>query len=255
MIDTMAVSHTKLLSRMMLLHNRLTYRVLIACILLFATVASGSAQQIRTASQFLQRLSEEYAGFEDYMADIVVTTERERMAGTLYHRRPNLLNIEFTQPQDQFIITDGQFLRVHVPSLNTTLSQRLRSTADAPGGIATAEGLALLRRNFSVAFQASPDFVGVNSTGNFIEPVGPDTQVVNLRFDTSTPDEGYRQLVISVDADYRIRRIVGTTVDLNRVQFDFTNVRVNQGLPDSRFEYVSPPASSTFEDFLFDSAN
>lgn len=239
----------------MLLHNRESYRFFIVLILFGITIAPVSSQQIRTASQFLQRVSEEYAGFEDYMADIVFTTERERMVGTMYHRRPNLMNIEFTEPQDQFIITDGRFLRVHVPSLNTTLSQRLRTTADAPGGIATAEGLALLRRNFSVAFQSSPELVGVNSTANYIEPVGPDTPVVNLRFDTSTPDEGYRQLIVSVDSNYRIRRIVGTTVDLNRVQFDFTNIRVNQGLPDSRFEYVSPPASSTFEDFLFDSSN
>jgi outer membrane lipoprotein-sorting protein len=240
---------------MMLLHNRLRSRFSAAFVLFFIIIAPVSAQQIETASQFLQRLSDEYAGFEDYMADIVFTTEDERMEGTLYHRRPNLLNIEFTRPDEQFIITDGEYLRVHVPSLNTTLSQRLRTATDAPGGIATAEGLALLRRNFAVAFQSSPNLVGVNSTGNFIEPVGPDTRVINLRFDTSTPDEGYRQLIVSVDADYRIRRIVGTTVDLNRVQFDFTNVRVNQGLPDSRFEYVSPPASSTFEDFLFDSSN
>ncbi|MFP4510628.1 MAG: LolA family protein [Spirochaetaceae bacterium] len=240
---------------MMLLHNRLRNCFAAVCVLFCITITSASAQQIETASQFLQRLSEEYAGFEDYMADIVFTTENERMEGTLYHRRPDLLNIEFTRPDEQFIITDGEYLRVHVPSLNTTLTQRLRTSADAPGGIATAEGLALLQRNFSVAFQSSPDFVGVNSTGNFIEPVGPDTEVINLRFDTSTPEEGYRQLIVSVNADYRIRRIVGTTVDLDRVQFDFTNVRVNRGLPDSRFEYVAPPASSTFEDFLFDSSN
>ena len=214
------------------------------------------AQDIRTASELLRRVAEEYAGFDDYVAEIVMTTEDNAMEGTLYHRRPNDLYIEFSEPQKQFILSDGEYLRVHVPSVNTTLSQQLRQQSDeTPGGVATGEGLALLRRNFSVAYQRSPDYVNLESTPGAIDSVGPNDQVVNLRLDTSSPNEGYRQLILSIDQDYRIRRIIGTTVDYGVVQFDFTNIRVNVSVQDSRFEYESPPASSTFEDFLFDSGS
>ncbi len=105
-----------------------------------------------------------------------------------------------------------------------------------------------------MAYQSSPDYVDIESTTGAIESVGPNDQVVNLRLDTSSPNEGYRQLILSIDEDYRIRRIVGTTVDHDLVQFDFVDIQVNVSVPNSRFEYESPPASSTFEDFLFDSS-
>lgn len=225
---------------------------------LFAVIAAPAAftQDIRTASALMRRVSEEYAGFDDYVAEIVMTTDDDEMSGTLYYAEPNRLYIEFSDPDEQFILSDGEYLRVHVPSLNTTLSQRLRRQSDAtPAGVATGEGLALLRRNFSVAYQSSPEYVSLNSTSGSIASVGPNTEVINLRLDTSAPNEGYRQLILSIDRDYRIRRIVGTTVDYDVIQFDFTDIQTNVSLPSSRFEYESPPASSTFEDFLFESGS
>lgn len=231
------------------------FRIVILTISILSILAGPLvAQDIRTASELLRRVAEEYAGFDDYVAEIVMTTEDNSMEGTLYHREPNDLYIEFSDPEEQFILSDGEYLRVHVPSVNTTLSQRLRQQSEeTPGGVATGEGLALLRRNFSVAYQSSPDYEELESTSGAIDSVGPNDQVVNLRLDTSSPNEGYRQLILSIDEDYRIRRIIGTTVDYGVVQFDFTDIEVNASVPDSRFEYDSPPASSTFEDFLFDS--
>ncbi|MFW6368230.1 MAG: LolA family protein [Spirochaetota bacterium] len=211
-------------------------------------------QDIETASDLLARVAEEYSDFEDYVAEIVMTTEEDDMRGTFYHKEPNLLYIEFSEPEDQFILSDGSTLRVHVPSLNTTLTQELRRQSDAtPGSVATGDGLELLTRNFSVAYQDSPEYVNVQGTNGVLESVGPDTDVVNLRLDTNSPNEGYRQLILSIDSDYRIRRILGTTVDNDIVQFDFIDIRANVSVPDSRFDYESPPASSTFEDFLFES--
>ncbi len=256
-IDKVNTVHTTLgfsLRRDKMLMRR--FRTVILAATVFAIIAMPVfSQDIRTASELLRRVAEEYAGFDDYVAEIVMTTEDDVMEGTLYHRQPNDLYIEFSNPEEQFILSDGEHLRVHVPSLNVTLSQRLRRQSDAtPGGVATGEGLALLRRNFSVAYQSSPDFVSLESTTGAIESVGPNDQVVNLRLDTSSPNEGYRQLILSIDEDYRIRRIVGTTVDYDLVQFDFMDIRANVSVPGSRFEYESPAASSTFEDFLFDSS-
>ena len=231
-----------------------TLKILTVTLCLFLLGAPVFGQDIRTASELLRRVAEEYAGFDDYVAEIVMTTEDDRMEGTLYHKAPNLLYIEFSEPEEQFILSDGEYLRVHVPSLNTTLSQRLRRQADTtPGGVATGEGLALMRRNFSVAYQESPDRVRLSTTSGSLESVGPDAEVVNLRLDTSAPNEGYRQLILSIDEDYRIRRILGTTTDYDTIQFDFIDIQANVSLPDTRFEYESPPASSTFEDFLFES--
>ncbi len=228
--------------------------ILAAAVLLFVgSAVSAQELELETASDLLRRVSQEYGGFEDYTASIVMTTENGRMEGMFSHRKPSDMLIDFTDPEDQFILSDGEYLRIYVPRLNTTLTQRLQQQTDAaPAGFATEEGLSLLRRNYSVAFQSQPEFTNVNGSDAPGEAVGPDTDVVHLLFDTSRPRDGFRQLVLAIDEDYRIRRIVGTTEDYESVQIDFMDVEPNQGLSDSRFEYESPPDASTYEDFLFD---
>jgi outer membrane lipoprotein-sorting protein len=49
-----------------------------------------------------------------------------------------------------------------------------------------------------------------------------------------------------------IRRMVGITGNYERFQFDFTNIRTNQNIPGSRFEFEEPPSAYRIDNFLFD---
>ena len=106
------------------------------------------------------------------------------------------------------------------------------------------QGLNLLRENYSIAFLSSPD------PGPLEE--GSDEFVTKLRLNWRTTDQGYRQLIISVNEDLLIRRIVGVTADYEEVQFDFRDIRTNQGIPDTRFEYDAPSSANDFTNFLFE---
>ncbi len=39
---------------------------------------------------------------------------------------------------------------------------------------------------------------------------------------------------------------------LERMVMDFANMKTNQNIPDSRFQYDPPPFANVVEDFLFD---
>ena len=68
----------------------------------------------------------------------------------------------------------------------------------------------------------------------------------------SLDDEGFRQLIMSVGEDNLIRRMVCVTADYTEMQFDFTDIKTNEGIPDTRFEYDSPASANVFENFLFE---
>jgi outer membrane lipoprotein-sorting protein len=70
---------------------------------------------------------------------------------------------------------------------------------------------------------------------------------------TARGSTGYRQLVLAVSKENLIRRIEGVQTNGEKITFDFMNIRTNQGVPDSRFDYEPPAYANVIPDFLFDS--
>jgi outer membrane lipoprotein-sorting protein len=64
--------------------------------------------------------------------------------------------------------------------------------------------------------------------------------------------EGFRTIVVCVSPESRlIRRLEGTTLSNERFDFDFTGIKVNQNIPESRFVYDSPASANMYNNFLF----
>ena len=215
---------------------------------LLALAASGFAQQIRTAPDFFARVASTYEEVQDYIAQLVVSDSETESRGTLYYRRPGSIRIDYSEPEGQIIVSDGTLLRAYIPTENVVLEQQLNSEQQAdPAQLASAEGLTLLQENYNIAYLDSPNPQALDESDS--------TPVVKLRLTWRTPDEQFRELVISVDDDFLIRRIEGITVDYNRITFDFINTRVNQSIPDSRFEFDAPSTANVYDNFLFDPTN
>ncbi len=213
--------------------------------LLFLFPAMLSAQDILTAPRFFDSVSERYGGINDYVATIQIQREESDMEGTLYYRAPNLLRIDFTVPEGQFLVSDGENLSVYVPQYNVVLQQKLRSRgSEAVASMASEEGLSLLRSNYSIAYLDDPTPVRLDEESREL--------VTKLRLTWRSTTEGFRQLTLSITEDLLIRRIEGTTVNYDEIVFDFEDIRINQNIPARRFEYESPASANTYSDFLFD---
>ncbi|ADK82846.1 LolA family protein [Sediminispirochaeta smaragdinae] len=207
--------------------------------------AALSAQEILTAERFFNTVSDAYGEVDDYEALITINHGDTTMEGVCYYKSPNLLRINFTEPKDQTIVVDGEKMSLYLPRQNVVLRQQLkRHSQVALASMASSQGLALLKRGYSIAFLDGPDPVPLDE--------GSDLLVRNLNLHWRSTDEGFRQIIISVDEDLRIRRMKGITADYESFQFDFNAVDVNQGIPDARFQYDEPASAYVIENFLFE---
>lgn len=206
------------------------------------------SQELLTAPAFFDQVARRYGEIQNYTADITITTEDTLSRGTVSFLVPNRLRIDFEQPEGQILVSDGQQLQVYIPRFNVVLSQELRArdSGGEPDGamMANPQGLALLRRNYSIAYLEGPAPVPLEE--------GSREMVTKLRLNWRTNTEGYRQLVLSITDDLLIRRITGVTANFREVQFDFVNMDINPGIPESRFEYRGPSSANTFYGFLFE---
>ena len=223
-----------------------------SCIFLAAAILFGphlGAEEIVTAGQFFGKVSERYGQINDYEGKLTITTSRDTMKGDIIFKSPNLLRVDFTSPPDQVISFDGKTLTVYIPSYNAILSQ---TAADKPGAgsttLATREGLAMLRRNYTVAFESSPAPQPLDGA--------PGEQAVRLVLARSSAAEGFKTIKLYVAPDtLLIRRIEGWTIAGDKLTFDFVGIKTNVGIPAARFVYDSPASANVYNNFLFKTEN
>lgn len=205
------------------------------------------AQEIVTASEFFDFVSAGYQQITDYQAHIVISQDDSVMEGTLYHKRPNYLLIEFSVPEEQIIAVDGEKLIIYIPYLNVVMEQELKKREFASDSLidaATSRGLELMMSRYSVAYLDSQDAVDLDEEN--------DEQVRKLQLEWRSIDEGFRQITLSISNDLLIRRIVGVTAGFEEIQLDFTDVLINQNIPEGKFKYEPPASANIIYNFIFD---
>ena len=206
-----------------------------------------SGQEIITAGRYLEMVSETYGSIRDYEANIAIRSGNQDMTGIVSHLSPSFLRIDFTRPAEQVIVFNGELLTIYLPDFRATLSQSVnqsRRSGTSGASLASAQGLTMLRRNYIPSFVTGPNPEPLES--------GSRENVVKLRLTRSAVSEGFREIILSINPDTRlIRRIEGRTIADGEVRFDFTNIRVNQGIPEQRFIYDSPASANMYHNFLF----
>ncbi|MDR2841834.1 MAG: outer membrane lipoprotein carrier protein LolA [Spirochaetaceae bacterium] len=200
----------------------------------------GVNAQIVTAEDYLKQVSNKYAGFSDFEAKIRIRNGSEDMYGTLSHRAPAFLKIEFTSPADQMIIFTGDRLTVYLPGYRAILNQ---SVSGGGAGLATSGGLTIMRRNFAPSYITGPEPTALEDSGE---------KVVKLRLTRRLGSEGFRELILAINpSTLLIRRITATTVGGGVITFDFTDIKTNIGMPETRFIYDSPGNANVYNNFLY----
>jgi outer membrane lipoprotein-sorting protein len=215
-------------------------------ILPFLAVFPAVSQEIITAERYLETVAERYGSIKDYEAHVVIRSGSSEMIGNLSYLSPSFLKIDFTRPADQVIVFNGELLTVYLPEYRAVLNQTITPSRRPAAGasLASAQGLALLRRNYVPSFVTGPNPVRLDDK--------TPEEVVKLRLARKNISEGFREIILSVSPGSRtIRRIEGRTIADTLVQFDFTNIRTNQGIPEARFIYDSPASAYMYNNFLF----
>ena len=210
---------------------------------LFAAGLLAAAHgQIVTAEDFLAQVAEKYAAFSDYEASIAIRQGNTNMQGRVSHLKPQFLRIDFSAPANQVIVFNGETLTVYLPEYSVTLNQSV-SGSRSGASMASAAGLATLRRNYAPAYVSSPNAVPLEESGEM---------VIKLRLTPRSGGQTYKEMQLAITpSTLLIRRIEGISFAGASVRFDFTNIKVDQGIPQARFIYDSPATSNNVNNFLF----
>ncbi|MDR0540179.1 MAG: outer-membrane lipoprotein carrier protein LolA [Spirochaetaceae bacterium] len=200
-----------------------------------------SFAQIVTAEDYLKRVEDTYSGFKDYEANIAIRQGNNTMAGRISHLKPQFLRIDFSQPSNQVLVFNGEQLTVYLPEFSAILNQTVTNGRDP--SMATAAGIAFMRRAYAPAYVSSPNPVPLEEAGDM---------VIKLRLSPRSGGQTYKEIQLAINPqNLLIRRMEGISYSGGITRFDFTNVKVNQGIPEARFIYDSPASANVYNNFLF----
>jgi len=199
-------------------------------------------QEIITAQRHMELVSGYYAGIRDFEANVTIRSGNSNMAGVMSYLAPSFVRIDFSQPSGQVIVFNSEALTIYIPDMRAVLNQPLARGRRASGGTAGV-GLSLLRNNYVASFLESPYPVPLEGSGE---------RVIKLRLTRRSNAEGFREIILSINPETRlIRRMEGRTLADTEVTFNFSNIRINQGIPEQRFLYDPPSGANMYHNFLF----
>ncbi|OQY32491.1 MAG: hypothetical protein B6241_10870 [Spirochaetaceae bacterium 4572_59] len=212
-------------------------------LLLLAGLYTVAAQE--TAEKYFDRISEYYGSVNDYEGDLVISRGDLEQKARVSYKNPNMLRLDFTSPEGQVLVVNNEKLELYLPVYRVSFIQPIGNHSDtALANMANAQGLKLMKQNYSIGYVSGPAPVPLES--------GSEEIVTKLKLHWRSSSEGFRELTMSIGDNNLIRRIEGLTTGMEKIDFDFINLEINKGIPDARFDYKSPPEGNTIENFLFE---
>ncbi|NLC92376.1 MAG: outer membrane lipoprotein carrier protein LolA [Treponema sp.] len=212
---------------------------------LFFLVCAPSlfAQGITTASAYFKTISEYYATIKDYEVDFDLKIDKQESAGKISYKTPDLIRLDYTNPEEQVIVFNGDTLTVYLPESNAVLQQIVQQDNNT-ASLATPQGLTLMTRYYTVAYE----------TGQNAEPLEADSSemVVKLIFYRKNASEAFRSIKVSINPNTRlIRRIEAVSTKNEKIVFNFFDYKLNLNISDQRFIYDAPSSANNYNNFLF----
>ena len=212
----------------------------------FLFVSTVFAQNITTASAYFKTISEYYGTIKDYEVDYEIRIEKSESRGKLSFKAPNLLRMDYTNPEEQVICFNGDVLTIYIKEpAEAVLQQQVNagSTSSATT-MTTPQGLSLMSRYYTVAYE----------TGQNAEPLeeGSDEMVVKLILTRKSASEAFRYIKLAINDETKlIRRIEAVSPKGEEFVFDFFDYNLNQNLSEQRFVYDAPSSANNYNNFLF----
>jgi len=216
-------------------------KIFIPLLMLFSV--SVFAQSITTASAYFKTISEYYSTIKDYEVNFEIKVDKQESAGRLSFKAPDLLRLDYTNPEEQVICYNGDTLTVYLSDSDAVLQQSITSETGAEA-LTTPQGLSLLSRYYTIAYE----------TGQNAEPLDEDSDEMVIKFVLyrKSAAEAFRSISIAVSEQTKlIRRIEAITPKGEVILFDFYDYVLNPGITDQRFIYDPPSSANNYNNFLF----
>lgn len=201
------------------------------------------AQNITTASAYFKTVSDYYQTLKTYEADFDLTQGKTESAGHFSFKAPDLLRLDFTNPEDQVFVYNSNKLTVFVPGSSVILEQDIAKESSGPS-LTSPQGLNLMNRYYTVTYESSQDK----------EPLEQDSDemVYKLILFKKSSSEAFKTIKLCISADTNlIRRVEATPDKGDPIVMNFYDYKLNKEISDQRFQYDAPPTANNYNNFLF----
>lgn len=177
-----------------------------------------------------QLMADAFENMEDYIADIEWVNGNAHYKGTISYKKANKILIEFEEPEDQIISSNGSFLYIYIPYLKVVVQQSLGEETESELFTTTSKaGLTKLFDEYAFSFYdtSSPQLFR-------------NTMAYHLKLEQLKPKVGFKRMDIWVSTNGLILQSNGTSPNGLNVSLTFSNTRINTELPDYIFEFEVP---------------
>ena len=214
---------------------RTCLRPAFALTILLALALPVLAQDVH---QIAERVDKHYNSLETLQADFVEGYRGGGMSrtesGTLWLKRPGRMRWEYRQPREKLFLTDGKTAWFYVPGERQARRAPIKALDDLRTPLAYLLGKTKLEKEFK-ALSLAPD----------VKPEVPGDIV--LRGIPVNMAERVAQVLLEVNGQGQIERIMAEEIDGSVTEFRFSNQKENVAVSSSRFKFVPPPGVETVE--------
>lgn len=208
-------------------------RVALLSLLLGGSVSWGAppAADPTNVTELVAAVESTYAGVSSLRADFVQVTrsasmgQETRQKGKVQLERPRKMRWDFQQPDVSTFVTDGATMWVYSQASNQVVVSSV--TGGGQGGMTQLlDDLNQLDEHFNVTLI---DGAGNAAKGTYLIELVPKQQT------------GFKKLRLTLTKKkYEVQQVLLTDQFDNQVDLSFSQIRLNQDIPDSTFSFQVP---------------
>ena len=221
-----------------------TLLIALAIILLVSSAlfAQDTEEQITIISinDIKKMMMEKFALIEDYTADFEWENGNVNYYGGIKYKKPDKILLNFEEPREQIIVSNGSTLYIYLPSLKIVAQQALNEDSESTILATTSEsGLVKLMDEYSFSFY---DASSTQSFGNM--------KAYHLILNQKKAKVGFKKMDIWVSDTGLILQSNGSSQNGINVSLTFLNIKLNTELPDYIFDFEIPPDAQIIRNII-----
>jgi outer membrane lipoprotein carrier protein len=199
--------------------------------LALAFTTSAAAADLGTVLRGVEQRYNRAATLEaDFVQRHLVNGRPRRVeSGRLMLRKPGRMRWEYAQPPGKLFVCDGKWVWFYSPATGQVERARLKEADDFRAPLAFLLGRLDFRKLFGTLEAAA---------------TGEGTEIRAWPKSARAP---FTRVEFTIGADFRIQRLVISSVDGTAMEFLFANEGLNRPVPDSAFRFEAPPGAPVID--------
>ena len=202
--------------------------------------ASALAEDVHSIAQAVDEHYNHLRSLQTEFTEVYRGSGMERTeTGTLWLakgglKKPGKMRWEYRSPREKLFVSDGKDAWFYVPDDRQARRTEAQKLDDIRSPLAFLLGKSKLEKELQ-GLSLAPD----------VKPLAPDDVV--LRGVPEAMAERVSAILLEVNPEHKIVRIIIDAVDGSVTEYRFSDQKENEAIPNARFDFNPPPGTETVE--------